>query len=104
MVGTAVTLVTRSRSMTSRAASESHLRISTTVPPAHTCETSPEWHPVPWKSETGTRTTGGGAALGERTPARIAPRAATNCVLTTLAHMLRCVPRTPFGWLVVPDV
>ena len=31
-------------------------------------------------------------------------RAATNSIEITLVQMLRCVPRTPFGWFVVPDV
>jgi hypothetical protein len=41
---------------------------------------------------------------GGSSPARIIPRAVTNSMLVTLVQMLRCVPSTPFGWLVVPDV
>jgi hypothetical protein len=105
MVGTAVTLLTHSRSMRSSATSGSHLCMRTTVPPPQTCAQSAEWQPVPWKSGTGTSTVdGSGGAVGIGIPARMAPRAVANWLLTTLLQRLRCVPSTPLGRFVVPDV
>ena len=55
MAGTPPKIVMRSRSMSSRARSASHLYMITILPPAAVLATRIEWQPVAWKNGTESR-------------------------------------------------
>src|SRR5688500_1463095 len=92
MAGTPPKLVMRSRSMSSRARSGSHLYMITSLPPEARLATRTEWQPVAWKKGTDRRYAGwsdGAAAAGaaDADPERRAERAAPKPKLTRLVQM-----------------
>src|SRR5450755_4414136 len=100
MVGTPPAEVTRSRSMSWKARTGSHLRIITNLAPAKRLGLSTAKQPVAWKNGTDSRVARCGAAgsgAGGASPRRRNERAAEQAVAMMLELMLRWVASAPFG-------
>ena len=113
IVGTAVQMLTRSRSMSPSAPSGVNLpSIMTSLRPPSIPTTNVEWHPATWNSGALKRATGcvpGGVGLRLSSPSAssvssIEFEVRVNTVFCRFAIMLRCVLIAPFGLPVVPDV
>src|SRR4051812_41648232 len=118
--GTPPKLVMRSRSMSSRARSGSHLYINTSLLPADVAPCSVEWQPVAWKNGTDSSCAACAGALPAPTGAGWAGGSSPSSSMIELilsidrapekpsdmrlVVKLRCVPRAPLGRPVVPDV
>src|SRR5471030_632276 len=107
MVGTPPAEVTRSRSMSSKARTGSHLRIITSLAPAKRVGLRIAKQPVAWKKGTDSRVErcgASGSGVGGVSPRRRNERAAEQAPDRMLELMLRLVARAPLGFPVVPEV